>query len=445
MSTRVALALCIASLAPSVHALDLREAWGILQYQGPLYLSAVHERDAALENRNLGKAGLLPQANLNAYQSHINGTQRQPDAYGRSHDSDLNYNAKSAVVQVRQPLFNKEKLATYREGKHQADMGEAVFDAKAQDVAVQLAGLYFDVLLAHQTIELAEAKLRAYALQVVSTTRRRELGEGTVTDIDTAVARRDLANAELIEARDHLLVARRLLQELIGETPDTIATLQGNFPTPGLQPATLSEWLLKARVDSPHIAARRLGVSVAAQEVAKARAGHWPTLDLVAGYTAADSESLSTLDQRNRYASIGVELNVPLFSGGYVSAHVRQTAASREQAEDDLNATREAVLSNTTREFLGVQNGEVRVHALEVAVRSSEKALASAKKSFLAGSSTNTDILDAEQQVFNAQRDLFEAKLRYLLSRLRLAALVGALGEDDIDQVNAYLGPQLRF
>ncbi|WP_435607497.1 TolC family outer membrane protein [Pseudomonas knackmussii] len=438
-------ALCLACVLPTASALDLREAWERIQSQGPIYLSALHERDAARENLPIGRAGLLPQVNLNAYQSRINGTQRQPDVFGNGHDVDLGYTAKSAIVQARQPLFDKAKLAAYRQGRLQAQMGDAVFDGKTQDVAVQLAGRYFDVLLAEQTIELSEAKLRAFEEQVISTTRRFQLGDGTVTDVDTATARRDVAKADLIEARDNLLVARRLLEEYIGEVPETIATLRDEFPTPPMRPDTLSEWQALARRDNPNIIARRYGVGVAEQEVAKARAGHWPTLNLVAGYTAADSDSLSTVDQRSRYSSIGVELSVPLYAGGGTSARVRQTFASQEQAEEDLNATRESVLSKTTREFQGVQDGAARVRALEVAVKSNDKAVESSKKSFRYGSSTNTDILDSEQQLYSARRDLFEAKLRYLLSRLSLVAQAGALGQDDIDQVNGYLGPELRF
>ncbi|WDR37791.1 TolC family outer membrane protein [Pseudomonas serboccidentalis] len=433
------------ALAQSAAALDLRESWNLMQFQGPTFLSAGHERDAALENRAIGKSGLLPKIGITAFDNHINGTQKQPDLYGNNHTNDLNYASRGATLQLRQPLFNKQKMAEYRQGQYQADYGNAVFDGKAQDSAVRLAGRYFDVLLAHETAKLAAAKLNALNEQVASTQRRRELGDGTVTDVDEAVARRDLAQAELIEAQDSLVVAGRQLQEYIGEAPEQVATLQDNFPTPPLQPATLQEWIIRAGTDSPSIRARRLNVNTADEEVAKAKAGHWPTLDLVLGYTAADSETLSTQNQRNRYTSAGVELNIPLYSGGYVSARARQSVATRDQAEEDLNATREEIISGTTREFRSVQSGEARIHALEKAVISSERSLLSSKKGFLAGSSTNIDILNAQEQIFTARRDLFEAKLRYLLARLRLAANVGALGDDDIESVNGYLGPSLSF
>ncbi|PWB34090.1 channel protein TolC [Pseudomonas sp. SDI] len=435
----------VACAASSAQALDLREAWNLMQIQGPTYLSAGHERDAALENRAIGHSGMLPKIGITAFDNHINGTQKQPDFYGSRHTNDLNYNSRGATLQLRQPLFNKQKMAEYRQGEYQAEYGVAVFDGKAQDAAVKLAGRYFDVLLAHETVELSMAKLKSFNEQVASTQRRKDLGDGTITDVNEAVARRDLAQAELIESQDNVTVARRLLQEYLGQPPEELATLQDSFPTPPLQPDNLHEWIIRAGTDSPSIRARRLNVNTADEEVAKAKAGHWPTVDLVVGYTVADSETLSTQNQRNRYTSAGLEMNIPLYSGGYVSARARQSVATRDQAEEDLNATREEIISATTREFRGVQSGEARIRALEKAVKSSERALDSSKKGFLAGSSTNVDILNAQEQFYTARRDLFEAKLRYLLAKLRLSANVGALGDDDIASANAYLGPKLAF
>lgn len=443
MAARLTL-VCLAGLVSlPVSALDLQDAWDTLRLQGPTYRAAMHERDAGLENRALGRAGLLPQINASASKNRIDGTQEQPDALGRTVENDLDYDSENLAVQLRQPLFNRQKLAEYRQGKQRAEYSEAVFDAKTQNAAVRLTGRYFDVLLTRETIELAEAKLKAFEQQVAASQRRFDLGDGTITDVDQATARRDLAAAELIEAQDNHVIALRLLEEMLGEVPEQVATLRHDFPTPSLYPETLQEWIGKAQANNPALRARHYSHGVAEEEVNRASSGHWPTLDLVLGYTDSQSDSISTINQQNRYASAGLEFNMPLFSGGSVSARVRQAVASREQAGEELNAAREEVFSATTREFRGVQSGQARIRALERAVASSERAQDSARKGFLAGSSTNVDILNAEEQVFLARRDLLEAKLRYLLSRLQLEAAVGLLGDDDIGRVNAYLGPEL--
>lgn len=432
---------CLASLP--VHALDLLQAWELLQLQGPTYRAALYERDAGQESRAIGKAGLLPQITARANQSRVDGTQEQKNLLGQHIENDLDYDAQNFNVQLRQPLYNRQRMAEYRQGQQRAEYSTAVFDAKTQDIAVRLASRYFDVLLTRETIDLSSAKLKSIEQQVAAAQRRFKLGDGTVTDVDQSTARRDLAEAELIEAEDNLVVALRLLQELLGDVPRQLATLYPDFPTPPLQPDDLQAWLQKAQQNNPALRARQYSQRIAEEEVKRASSGHWPTLDLVLGYTDSDSDSVTTVDQQNRYSSIGVEFTMPLYAGGGVSARVRQATASREQASEEVNASREEAFSATTRQFHGVQSGQARIRALEKAVASSERAQDSARKGFLAGSSTNLDILNAEEQVFIARRDLLEAKLRYLLARLQLAAAVGLLGEDDIRQANAYLGPEL--
>lgn len=436
---RHCLVACLLGVALPASAMDLKQAWDLLQYQGPTYRAAVHEEQAGLENRAIGKAGLLPQINASAYSNKVNGSQRQNGI-----SNDLDYDSTGANVRLRQPLFNKQKMAEYRQGQQRAEYSVAVFDAKSQDAAVRLADSYFNVLLASETITLAKAKLNAFEEQLASAKRRMELGAGTITDIDESAARRDLAEAELIEAQDNLVNARRALEEFIGETPASLTTLQAGFATPPLLPGNLQDWLIKAQADSPLIHARRSSFELAKEEVRRARAGHWPTLDFVAGYTAGESQSLSELNQRNHYSSIGLEINIPLYSGGGVSALTRQASANSAKAQDELDATREEVISGTTREYRGVQSGALRIRALEKAVASNERSLLSTRKGFKeGGTSTNSDVLNAEELLFVARHDLFEAKLRYLMSRLRLASSVGSLGDDDIDQINDYLGPEL--
>ena len=187
-----------------------------------------------------------------------------------------------------------------------------------------------------------------------------------------------------------------------------------------------------------------------ASGLARAQGGVWTPIPVPGGqvFAVADGDSGRVLIASStgafRYDGFRMR-KLPIFAGGATNAQVRQASANRELANDQLNSSREEVLSGTIREFHGVQSGEQRVRALEKAVVSSERAQESARKGFQAGTSTNLDILNAEEQAFIARRDLVEAKLRYLLSRLRLASAVGLLGEDDIQQANAYLGPSLSM
>lgn len=443
MAAKLAWVCLGAALSFPAMALDLVEAWRLLREQGPIYRAALYEKQAGEENRALGLAGLLPQVSASANKSLINGTSRQPDLLGRQRESKLDYTSQNASVQLRQPVFNWQRIAEYRQGQQRAEFSEAVFDIRSQEAIVNLVTRYFSVLLAQDTLSLAESKLKAFAEEVAAATRRFEHGEGAITDVDEATARRDLAQAELIEAQDNLVVSKRNLQELLGDAPQSIASLRSEFPTPPLEPQSLSDWLAKAETDNPGVRARQRSYEIAQQEVERARGGHFPEVDFLLGYSANESESVSTLNQRNRYSSVGLQVTIPIFSGGSVSAQVRQAAANREKAREELNSTREQVLSEANREFRVVQSGEARVRALETATTSSERALRSAKMGFKAGVRTNVDILNAEEQVFSAKRDLVEAKLRYLMARVRLVAIVGRLDDTEIGQINAYLGPSV--
>lgn len=438
----IAYLIAMGSIAATpAQALDLEQAWTLLQQQGPRYQAAIHERNAGEEHRAIGRAGLLPSVSLSAYHNENRGTLKQPDISGQLVSSDLDYSSRAATLQLRQPLFNKQKMAEFRQGDHRADQSGAVFDARHQEAAVQLAERYFDLLLAHETIGLAEAKLKAFQQQHDEAQRRFELGDGTVIDVDQAIARQDLAEAELIEAQDRMMVAQQLLQELLGEPLQQVAILNDDFPTTGLQPVALDVWLDKVLSANPVILSRRLESAVANEEINLARGGHWPTLDLVMGYTANESDSVTSREQRQEYGWLGVEFRMQLYSGGLSSAQVRQAAAGYEQSYHTLRATQEEMRTIATREFRRVQSNEARLKALEKAVLSSERAVLSSRRGFMSGTSTNLDILNAEEQVFTAKRDLLEAKVGYLLSRLRLNAVAGEVGEDDIRQLNAYLGP----
>ncbi|MBI3144536.1 MAG: TolC family protein, partial [Pseudogulbenkiania sp.] len=287
---RSRLAGLIMMLALPVAAMDLKEAWGLLKRQGPSYLAAEHEREAGQENRALGLAGLLPQITASVYKNRIDGTSEHPDIFGREQTTPLNYDSQGGSVQLRQSLLNWPKMAEYRQGEQKTRYSEAVFDAKSQDAAVDLAGRYLDVLLAYETIAMAEAKVKAFEEQRAASQRRFDLGDGTVTDIDEATARRDLAQAERLEAQSNLQTSLRLLQELLGDMPTRIAGLQpASFATPALAPAVLADWLAEAETHNPALHARQRAYDVAQEEYNRVHGQHLPSVDFVLGYTVGDS------------------------------------------------------------------------------------------------------------------------------------------------------------
>jgi outer membrane protein/protease secretion system outer membrane protein len=249
-----------------------------------------------------------------------------------------------------------------------------------------------------------------------------------------------MASAQELEARQNQDLARRQLQLLVNQPVAQIAKLNvAALQLSPPMPANLDEWTLKAEQISPEIRAMQARLEAARREVSKAQAGHLPTLDAVAQWSNSGSENITRVNSRYENKTIGLQLNIPLYSGGYVSSIIRQAVAEQTRAEESLEALRRDLGVRVHKEYRGVSEGVMRVKALEQAARSAEQMMKSTQMSLVAGSRTQLDVLNAQQQFTLALRDLAQARLVYLLSKVRLASLVGDDAMVSVEQVNASL------
>lgn len=440
-----ALALSLNPLLPA-SALGFMEAYRAALQNDPTYQAAIAENEAGQQNRAMGRAGLLPQISANASRARVRGEREyntQTLSEVRNVIEPLSYFSTSRTVQVRQSVLNMAAIANFRQGRARAEYSTEVFRGKQNDLALRLSSAYFQALLSQHAIDLAQAKVQSIEQQLKTAEVQFKAGDGTVTDVDEARARRDLAQAQLIEARNQLTVAMRSLQELVGDKPVSLAQLKADFAKqlkPELE--TLDVWLDRALETSADIAAQRRALEVAEREVDKNRAGHLPTVDVYASSGRSQSDSFSSINQEYRTRQLGVQVNIPIFSGGYTNAATTQAIANRERARNELEATVNKTHIEVTKQYSGTVSGLAKVQALELAVKSSEQALESTKMGFKAGMRSNVDILNAEEQLYTSRRDLAEAKYVYLLSRLRLKAAAGQLSEADMGEVDSYFGAE---
>lgn len=440
-----ALALSLNPLLPA-SALGFMEAYRAALQNDPTYQAAIAENEAGQQNRAMGRAGLLPQISANASRARVRGEREyntQTLSEVRNVIEPLSYFSTSRTVQVRQSVLNMAAIANFRQGRARAEYSTEVFRGKQNDLALRLSSAYFQALLSQHAIDLAQAKVQSIEQQLKTAEVQFKAGDGTVTDVDEARARRDLAQAQLIEARNQLTVAMRSLQELVGDKPVSLAQLKADFAKqlkPELE--TLDVWLDRALESSADIAAQRRALEVAEREVDKNRAGHLPTVDVYASSGRSQSDSFSSINQEYRTRQLGVQVNIPIFSGGYTNAATTQAIANRERARNELEATVNKTHIEVTKQYSGTVSGLAKVQALELAVKSSEQALESTKMGFKAGMRSNVDILNAEEQLYTSRRDLAEAKYVYLLSRLRLKAAAGQLSEADMGEVDSYFGAE---
>ena len=264
-----------------------------------------------------------------------------------------------------------------------------------------------------------------------------EKGAGTRTDMLETRARYELAQAQVVEAQDNVTNRRNELSAIIGVKPGLLDSLMGSPPELPLVPASLPEWEQLARDRNPEIRTQRHSVDYSRTEVERNRAGHYPRVDLVASHSRNTADSLFTYNQQSIVNSYGVQMSVPLYSGGSVNAQTRQAAARLAGSQADLDASTQRVLVELRKQFQLVNSMRVRLRAVEQAEVSAAEAVEATRKSVAGGQRVNLDVLTAMQQLYTTRRDLSDARHGYLLAYLRLHAAAGMLDSDSLARIAA--------
>jgi protease secretion system outer membrane protein len=347
------------------------------------------------------------------------------------------YKSFTSTISVRQPLFNLDALARYRQGKAQTAYSGAQFASRSQDVMVRLMVAYGDAKFAEEQLRLYTAQRDTFAEQMLVNNRMFEKGEGTKTDMLETQAKLDVSDARVIEATDNLVTARDTLGAMLGQKVTQLDGLANDFSVMPLSPAGFDEWKSNASSQNAEIAAARFELEAAEQEVNKSRAGHMPRLDLNASYSRSKSDSLINLDREATVRSIGVQLVVPLYSGGYVDALTSQALARRDKAQADLDATTSKVMIELHRQYSATQNSLAKITALQKSVNSATLLVTATQQSVKGGQRINLDVLNAQQQRVSAELDLTKARYGYLIGLLKLRMAAGTLNPDDLRAVAA--------
>lgn len=433
--------LCMALSTPA-WSLDLLQAYEAALQEDSSIRAARASTDARRERLPQAKAQLLPNLSASASRNRNSLTRTTPDFQGEPVTTNLRYGSSNDALTLRQPIIRLSQVADFYQAFAQVDDANAILDRELQNVSVRVGGAYFDALLTAEQLALVMAQKSAYTTQLASARKRLAAGAGTRTDIDEAQAALDLNSAHELEASQNVDFTRRQLQTLVNRPIDSLAALD----TQKMQlippaPNNVEDWITRAEETSPEIKSLKAQVEAARFEVRKAQAGHLPTLDAIAQLSRSDSDTVTNVNNRYVNKLIGLQLNIPLYAGGYVNSLVRQALAEQERAGQALENLRRDLALRLHREFRGVTEGVLRVRALEQAVRSVEQVVLSNRRSYEAGSRTLVDTLNAEQLKAAAQRDLAQARYVYLMSRVRLQALAGGPKTEVIDQINSWLMP----
>ncbi|MDR1163838.1 MAG: TolC family outer membrane protein [Candidatus Accumulibacter sp.] len=417
-----------------VRSADLMQVYREALVNDPQYAAARAAAEAGREKLPQGLAGLLPTIGLA-------GTVSSNDNYyrvDRAPQTNSNFGAHTYTVTLSQPLFRWQNFVQYAQAKYQVAQSEAVFAQASQDLILRVAQAYFDVLNAQENLKAIRTNKEAIAHQLEQAKKNFEAGIVTVTDSQEAQSRFDLAVAQELAAENDLDVKRYALRTIVGKEMGELNRLKSSAVLNPPQPARMDSWVDAARTDSYLVQAQQAAYEAADREVERIRAGHYPTVDVVGSYGRARSYAgISAANLlESEIGNIGVQINIPIFQGGYVNSKTREAFAARTASGAALEGAKRAAELDARQSFLGVVNGLAQVRALRAALKSSARALESNKLAYEIGVRINIDVLNAENQVYMARRDLNKLSFDALLAQLKLKASVGALGEEDLEQIN---------
>lgn len=420
------LATLIAGLILSTHvsATDLIQAYSEAQSYDSQFASARAARAAGAEKSEQGRASLLPAVGASANVRRIN----------RSGDE---FTSNAYQIDLKQPIYAPASFELYEQSKLQVTISETQFAQARQDLIVRLAQAYFDVLAAQDATTFIQAQKAAIAEQLESAKRNFEVGTATITDTHEAQSRFDLALAQEIAAQNDLEVKRSAMAQITGKLPTELVGLRAGVKLESPQPAKADSWVASAEQNNFAVTAQRLVAEIARRDINRNRAGHLPTADLTASY--GRSSPLPGTIPVFTTSTVGVQLNLPLFSGYAVTSRVRESISLEDKARADLDTARRNAAQGARSAYLGVQSGLAQVRALEAAEISSNSALESNRLGYQVGVRINIDVLNAQQQLYSTRRDLAKARYDTLINSLKLKASAGSLAESDLVQLNTFL------
>lgn len=439
-----ACALAVLGMAGSftAQAENLIELYQAARNYDAAYLAAKSQFDAAQFKADQAQALQRPSVNLQATVKRNRLDSSVAEGPLGSYDS-TSTNSQLALA-ARQPLFNQGNSAKVSQAEASLNAAQADLKMAEDDLVARLAQAYFDALAAQDVLATAQANKKALAEQLASAKRSFEVGNSTITDTREAQARFDLASAQELAATNDLRVKRIALDQLVGRSDVTPNPLRTPVNLASLEPGQIDPWVQNTRT-APMVRKAEVGLTVAKLEVDHAKAGHMPTLDAVAQiartHVNTSNELLKAQSGSGTAGSIGLEFNMPLYAGNAIQNRVRETLSLQDKAERDVDNARRSVELGTRQAYAGVQSGLAQVQAYEAAEASAKLALEATQLGYRVGVRINKDVLDAQTQLTNTQKDLYKARYDVIIGAIKLRQAAGTLTANDLVELNQLVTP----
>jgi outer membrane protein len=441
--TKLTCALALALLVPSLaSANELTRIYQLAVDNDTQLRAARGARDAAVAANPRARGALLPLITGQALADQ--GTQTFTVNGVESPEEDTD--GQDIRLTLRQALFDAAAWNRWQSAGQQAAAAQATYVIAEQNLALRVTEAYFNLLAAADSVRFADAEKQAVERQLELAKKRFEVGLSAITDVQEAQARYDLTVAQMIEAEQVLMNAQVAVAEITGASDARIVPLKEEIPLLGPDPADVGEWLKTAAESNLNIRVARANAEAAGQDVDAAWAGHYPTVYFIGEAALGEQNSVTpgvgAIDQEYDTTNLRLLLSVPIFAGGSTQAAVSAARGTRDQRVAELEARKRETERSTRNAYQGVIAGVSRVKALQQAVLSNTTALEASEVGLEVGARTAVDVLNAQRELYRAQRDYSRSRYDYLLNVLRLKNAAGQLAPKDVNEIDGLLGAE---
>ena len=413
-----------------------------------LLSSARFQNEATQELITQGKSLFLPSISVNASFDKQDKERKFLTSSLPSNDllsgKKTNYNTYNYGVTVKQPLFNYSAYAQYKKILTQIDLSDKQLIKTQQDLIFRISKIYFETLLAKDQVDLFQYQRASIQEQLSKAEVQFEAGLISVTDINEAKTKKALIEAQQIGAIQKLKIKKREIQLITGKLPGKLTPLNPVITFTEVDNLA-DNWILIAQENNLELQIKKDELKIAEREIDSRRSDHYPTIDAIANrsrnwdkggypYGAIKNEGM-----RSYSDTIGVEISIPIFSGGMTSSKVREAVLLKSKLEEDVEYLRRGVELKVRDYYLSLQTNFSEISAYQQAMEAATLQLESTKLGFQEGLRNSVEVLDSQQILFNAKLNILESRYNYIMNLINLKLSSGMLSIEDLDEINKYL------